>query len=151
MTAQRGKDLLIRIGDGGDPEAFTTVAGLRATSLDFNAQTIDVTNSDSADMWRELLADGVRSATVAGSGVFKDAASDAALKNAFFNQTLGNYQIVIPSFGTVTGPFKLTSLQYDGPYDGELKISLSLAPRTTSVASMPTGRSPRSWASRAVT
>jgi TP901-1 family phage major tail protein len=127
MTAQRGKDLLIKIGDGADPENFTTVAGLRATSLDFNAQTIDVTNSDSADMWRELLADGVKSATVAGSGVFKDAASDAALKSAFFNQALANYQIVIPSFGTVAGPFKLTSLQYDGPYDGELKISLSLA------------------------
>ena len=127
MTAQRGKDLLIKIGDGADPENFTTVAGLRATSLDFNAQAIDVTNSDSAEMWRELLADGVKSATVAGSGVFKDAASDAALKNAFFNQTLNNWQIAIPSFGTVTGPFKLTSLQYDGPYDGELKISLSLA------------------------
>jgi TP901-1 family phage major tail protein len=127
MTAQRGKDLLIKIGDGADPEVFTTVAGLRATSLDFNAQTIDVTNSDSAEMWRELLADGVKSATVAGSGVFKDAASDAALKTAFFNRTLNNWQIVIPSFGTVAGPFKLTALQYDGPYDGELKISLSLA------------------------
>lgn len=127
MTAQRGKDLLIKIGDGADPETFTTVAGLRATSLDFNAQTIDVTNSDSAEMWRELLADGVKSATVAGSGVFKDAASDAALKTAFFNQTLNNWQIAIPSFGTVAGPFKLTALQYDGPYDGELKISLSLA------------------------
>ena len=90
MTAQRGKDLLIKIGDGADPENFTTVAGLRATSLDFNAQTIDITNSDSVDMWRELLADGVKSATVAGSGVFKDAASDAALKTAFFNQTLNN-------------------------------------------------------------
>ena len=98
MTAQRGKDLLIKIGDGADPEVFTTVAGLRATSLDFNAQTIDVTNSDSAEMWRELLADGVKSATVAGSGVFKDAASDAALKNAFFNQTLNNWQIAIPIF-----------------------------------------------------
>jgi TP901-1 family phage major tail protein len=131
MTAQRGKDLLIKIGDGADPEVFTTVAGLRATSIDFNAQTIDVTNSDSADMWRELLADGVKSATVAGSGVFKDAASDAAsdaaLRAAFFNQTLCNWQVVIPSFGTVAGPFQLTSLQYDGPYDGELKLSLSLA------------------------
>src|SRR5215472_11126574 len=98
MTAQRGKDLLIKIGDGGAPETFATVAGLRATSLDFNAQAIDVTNSDSADMWRELLAAGVKSATVAGSGVFKDAASDAALRTAFFNQTLSNWQVVIPSF-----------------------------------------------------
>lgn len=127
MTAQRGKDLLIKIGDGGSPETFATVAGLRATGLSFNAQTIDVTNSDSADMWRELLASGVRSATITGSGVFKDAASDAAIRAAFFDQSLANWQIVIPSFGTVAGPFKIASLQYDGPYDGELKISLSLA------------------------
>jgi TP901-1 family phage major tail protein len=128
MTAQKGKDLLIKIGDGAPSEVFTTVAGLRATGLAFNAQTIDVTNADSADQWRELLAGGgVKSATVTGSGVFKDAASDAALRTAFFAQTTGNFQLLIPSFGTVTGPFKIVSLQYDGPFDGELKISLSLS------------------------
>jgi TP901-1 family phage major tail protein len=127
MSAQRGKDLLIKIGDGGSPESFTTVAGLRATTLAFNATAIDITSADSADMWRELLAAGVKSASLSGSGVFKDAASDATLRTAFFDQTLANFQIVIPHFGTVTGPFKLTQLQYEGPYDGEAKISLSLA------------------------
>ncbi len=128
MTAQRGKDLLLKIGDGGAPETFATVAGLRSTTLAFNAQTVDVTNADSVDMWRELLAGaGVKSAQVSGSGVFKDAASDAAIRAAFFGQTLGNWQIVIPSFGTVSGPFQITALHYDGPYDGELKLSLTLA------------------------
>jgi TP901-1 family phage major tail protein len=127
MTAQRGKDLLIRIGDGADPEVFTSVAGLRATTLAFNATSIDVTNSDSTDSWRELLADGVKSATLSGSGVFKDAASDAAMRGAFFNGASGNWQVVIPDFGTIQGPFRITSLQYDGPHDGELKLSLSLA------------------------
>jgi TP901-1 family phage major tail protein len=128
MSAQKGKDLLIKIGDGASPEVFTTVAGLRATQLAFNATNVDVTNADSADQWRELLAGGgVKTATVTGSGVFKDAASDAALRSAFFAQSVGNFQIAIPSFGTVTGPFKIAALQYDGPYDGELKISLSLA------------------------
>jgi TP901-1 family phage major tail protein len=127
MSAQKGKDLLIKIGDGGDPESFATVAGLRATTLAFNAQTVDITNADSANAWRELLDAGVKSATLSGNGVFKDASSDEALRAAFFNQTLPNFQIVIPNFGTVTGPFKITSLQYDGPYDGEVKISLSLA------------------------
>ncbi len=127
MSAQKGKDLLIKIGDGADPETFATVAGLRATTLAFNAQTVDITSADSANMWRELLDAGVKSATLSGSGVFKDAASDEALRTAFFNQTLPNFQIAIPNFGTVTGPFKITSLQYDGPYDGEVKISLSLA------------------------
>jgi TP901-1 family phage major tail protein len=126
MTAQRGKDLLLKIGDGASPENFTTVAGMRATTLAFNAQAIDITNADSADMWRELLNAGVKSATISGSGVFKDAASDAALRTAFFNQSLSNWQIVIPHFGTVSGPFKLASLSYEGPYDGEVKLSLSL-------------------------
>ncbi len=87
MSAQRGKDLLIKTGDGGSPEVFTTVAGLRATTLAFNAQNVDVTNADSTNAWRELLAGGgVKSATLTGSGVFKDAASDATLRTAFFGR-----------------------------------------------------------------
>jgi TP901-1 family phage major tail protein len=127
MTAQRGRDFLVKIGDGASPENFTTVAGLRSTQLTFNATTIDITSADSADMWRELLNAGVKSATIAGSGVFKDAASDLSLRAAFFTQSLTNYQIVIPSFATITGPFKLTQLHYEGTHDGEVKISLQLA------------------------
>lgn len=127
MTAQRGRDLLIKIGDGQTPETFTTVAGLRSSQLTFNATTIDITNADSTDMWRELLNAGIKSATIAGSGVFKDATSDMMLRNAFFNQTLSDYQIIIPSFGIVSGAFKLTQLHYEGPYDGEVKITLQLA------------------------
>jgi TP901-1 family phage major tail protein len=127
MTAQRGKDLLVKVGDGATPENFTTVAGLRATTLAFNAQSVDITSNDSTDLWRELLAGGgAKTATISGSGVFKDAASDAALRSAFFAQSLPNFQIVIPSFGTVSGPFKIVSLQYEGPFDGEVKITLSL-------------------------
>lgn len=128
MSAQRGKDLLIKIGDGGAPENFATVAGLRATTLAFNAQAVDATNADSAGQWRELIASaGVKSAQISGSGVFKDAASDETIRAAFFNQTAANWQVVIPDFGTVQGPFQITALQYDGPYDGELKLSLTLA------------------------
>ena len=127
MTAQRGRDLLIKIGDGGSPESFTSVAGLKTSSLAFNAQTADITNADSTDMWRELLEGGVKSASLSGSGVFKDTVSDAALRQIFFDGTTANYQIVIPDFGIVQGPFRVTQLQYDGPHDGEVKASLALA------------------------
>lgn len=127
MTAQRGRDLLIKVGDGGSPESFTSVAGLKATSLAFNAQTVDVTNADSTGMWRELLEGGIKSASLSGSGVFKDAASDATLRQAFFDGTTMNYQVVVPGFGIVEGPFRITQLQYDGPHDGEVKVSLALA------------------------
>ena len=128
MSAQPGRELLAKIGDGGTPENFTTVAGLRATTLAFNSTTVDVTNADSANQWRELLAGaGIKSASFSGSGVFKDAASDEALRAAFFNQATPDFQVVIPGFGTVQGAFQIASLQYEGPYDGEVKLSLSLA------------------------
>jgi TP901-1 family phage major tail protein len=128
MAAQKGKDLLIKLGDGGGPEVFTAIAGLRTTSLGFNAQTIDITNADSANMWRELLANaGVRQASVSGSGVFKDAASDATVRSIFFNQDLKNWKIVVPDFGEIAGAFAVTALQYEGTYDGEVRMSLTLA------------------------
>lgn len=128
MAAQKGKDLLIKLGNGGAPETFASVAGLRTTAIGFNAQTVDVTNADSANAWRELLAGaGVKQASVTGSGVFKDAASDESVRAAFFAASTPNWQIVIPSFGTIEGAFGVTSLQYEGVYNGEVTISLTLA------------------------
>ena len=119
MAAQRGKDLLLRLGDGGAPEAFTTVAGLRAKSITLNARTVDATNADSAQEWRELAPGaGVKSAAVSGSGVFVDASSDALTRTAFFNQSADNWQIVVPSFGVLEGAFLIASLAYSGDHDG---------------------------------
>ncbi|MEJ0043120.1 MAG: phage major tail protein, TP901-1 family [Rhizomicrobium sp.] len=128
MSAQKGKDLLIKIGDGASPEAFTTVAGLRATTLAFNAQSVDVTNADSADQWRELLiGGGVKSATLSGSGVFKDAALRCGAAHRLLRPGLSRLPGRDPQLRHRHRPFKLTTLSYDGPYDGELKLSLSLA------------------------
>lgn len=72
MTAQRGKDILLKIE--GAAGAFITVAGLRARTISLNAKTVDATDSDSAGRWRELLAGaGVKSAAVSGQGIFRDA------------------------------------------------------------------------------
>lgn len=127
MTAQRGKDLLLKLDETGSG-SFATVAGLRATRLAFNAETVDVTTIESPGQWRELLSGaGLRSASVAGSGIFKDAASDAALRRIFFAGTAPAFEIVIPDFGTVTGPFQLTALEFSGNHDGEAAYELSLA------------------------
>ena len=54
MAAQNGKDLLIKLDLNGD-ESFETIAGLRATRITFNAETVDVTSLESEGRWRELL------------------------------------------------------------------------------------------------
>lgn len=124
MGAQKGKDLLLKVEDGA---GFVTVAGLRARRLAFNAQTVDVTDSESAGRWRELLEGaGVRRAGLTGSGLFKDAASDALVRAAFFAGSILNYQVVIPDFGTVTAPFQVTALDYAGSHDGEVTFEIAL-------------------------
>ena len=128
MAAQKGKDILLKIGDGEEPEVFTTVAGLRARTISLNARSVDATDSDSAGRWRELLAGaGVKQASVSGAGVFRDAASDAAIRAAFFAQSADNWQLIVPDFGTLTGPFLVAALEYAGEHEGEATYAITLA------------------------
>ncbi|WP_299631196.1 phage major tail protein, TP901-1 family [uncultured Roseobacter sp.] len=127
MGAQNGKDLLIKV-DMTDSGSFTTLAGLRATRVSFNAETIDVTSLESQGGWRELLSGaGVRSVSISGSGVFRDADTDERARQLFFDGEAPNFQIVIPDFGIVEGPFQVTSIEYGGSHNGEATYELSLA------------------------
>ena len=127
MATQMGRDLLIKIdmtGSGG----FETVAGLRASRISFNAETVDVTTLDSPGGWRELLGGaGVRSAALSGSGVFRDADTDARARGLFFDGEVPDFQVVIPDFGVIEGPFQITSLEYSGEYDGEAVYEMAMA------------------------
>ena len=126
MSAQKGKDLLLKIDEDGDG-SFTTIAGLRSRRIAFNAQVVDVTDAESAGRWRELLGGaGVQRAALSGSGIFKDAASDATLRQVFFESRVVAFQAVIPDFGKVTGPFQVTALEYGGEHDGEVTFEATL-------------------------
>jgi TP901-1 family phage major tail protein len=126
MVAQKGKDLLLKIDSDGLGN-FVTVAGLRTKRLSFNSETVDVTNADSAGRWRELLAgSGVQRAAASGSGIFKDAQSDALIRTQFFNAGIAAWQLLVPDFGIVAGPFQVTALEYNGNHDGEVTFELAL-------------------------
>lgn len=125
MTAQPGKDILLKMINPDGSE--TTVAGLRTKRLSFNAQTVDITDSQSAGRWRELLSgSGQKRASLTAAGIFKDAASDARLRQAFFESEIANWQLVIPDFGTVTGAFQISSLEYAGDHDGEVTFDIAM-------------------------
>lgn len=127
MAAQNGKDLLVKIDMTGGGQ-FETAAGLRATRVSFNAETLDITSLESAGGWRELLGGaGMRSAAISGSGIFKDAATDERVRQIFFDGETPDFQVVIPDFGTVTGPFLVTAIEYGGTHDGEATFEMSLA------------------------
>src|SRR6478672_10164750 len=124
MTAQKGKDLLVKIAGGG---GYTTVAGLRTRRLSFNAETVDITHAESANRWRELLdGAGVKRASISGRGLFKDASTDALMRQTFFDGAVKNYQIVIPDFGTVQGAYQITNLEFAGEHNGEVTYDVAL-------------------------
>ncbi|MCB1332321.1 MAG: phage major tail protein, TP901-1 family [Roseivivax sp.] len=127
MGAQNGKDVLIKVDLSGDGQ-FVTLAGLRATRISFNAEAVDVTSLDSAGGWRELLSGaGVKAANIAGSGVFKDDTTGERARQIFFDGEMPDFQVILPGFGTVQGPFQIGSLEYGGSVNGEATYELSLA------------------------
>ena len=126
MAAQSGKNMLLKLDQNGSG-SFLTVAGLRTRALAFNASTVDTTDQESAGRWRELLAGGgIRRASASGAGVFKDGASDAQIRALFFAGTIRNWQLIIPDFGTVAGPFQIVALEFSADHAGEVTFELAL-------------------------
>ena len=125
MAAQKGSDILIKVDSDG-AGTFVTVGGMRSKAISLNAETVDVSDSDSANKWRELLAGaGLKNATITGSGVFKDSAGEEDVRGYFFAQTLEDFQFIVPDFGTMEGPFQVTSIDYAGEHNGEATYSMT--------------------------
>ena len=125
MAAQKGKDLLLKLDDGTGN--FVTVAGVRTRRLSLSTDTVDATDAESAGRWRELLdGAGVKRASVAGTGVFKDQASDAMIRELFFDGVIRNWQIVVPALGVIAGLFQISSLDYRGEHTAEMTFDIAL-------------------------
>ena len=124
MGAQKGKDLLIKMDDGA---GLVTVAGLRSRRIAFNAETVDVTDAESAGRWRELLEGaGVRRSSISGRGLFRDGASDALVRQTFFDGAIRACQVIVPDFGRIDGLFQITSLEFSGEHNGEVTFDIAL-------------------------
>ena len=126
MAAQSGKEMLLKLDQTGSG-SFLTVAGLKTRSLALNTASIDVTDAESAGRWRELLdGAGIKRASVSGNGIFKDQTSDEQIRALFFSGTIRNWQLILPDFGTLQGPFQITALEFSGDHAGEVTFDMAL-------------------------
>ena len=64
---------------------------------------------------------------MSGQGVFRDAASDALIREAFFAQATRTWRLIVPDFGVLEGPFLVSALEYAGEHEGEATFAISLA------------------------
>ena len=131
MAKQLGRSLLIKIGDGAGSEAFTTIAGLNSKSITINNSSIDVTTPDATTPggapWASNL-NGLKSVSISGDGIFLDESAQEGRLNTIATAAdpVANFEIVVPDFGTYSGEFRVTSLEFGGETEGATTFSLSL-------------------------
>ena len=126
MAAQKGILFLLKVGDGGGPETFTTVGGLKTASFNINTASVDVTNMGSNGM-RELLAGaGIQTMSLSGNGVFTDSAAEEIVRANAAANSIDNYQIVAGNGDTWQGAFLIKSYQRSGNFDGAEAFTISL-------------------------
>jgi len=126
VSAQKGSAFLLKVGDGGTPLAYATVAGLRTTQMSVNGEAVNVTSKDSGG-WRELLSGaGVRSVSVAGSGIFTGSAAEVRLKGNALAGVIDDYELSFEAGERMRGRFLVTRLDYAGDFNGERTYTLSL-------------------------
>jgi len=126
MAAERGSAFLLKIGDGSSPPGFTTVAGLKTTQLSINGDPVAITNKGSGG-WRELLSGaGVRSVSVAASGIFTGSSAEAQVRSLALTGALQDYELSFESGERMQGDFLVTRLEYAGDFNGERNYTLAL-------------------------
>lgn len=130
MAKQLGRALLVKIGDGADPEVFSNLCGLNSKALTINNSSIDVTTPDCSTpggaLWTETL-NGLKNVTVTGDGFFEDSASETRMNTvAMAADNSCNFTVTVPAFGTYAGAFRIASLEFGGETEGGVTYSLSL-------------------------
>lgn len=126
MTAERGSAFLLKIGSGGETPSYATVAGLKTTQLSINGDAVAITNKDSGG-WRELLSGaGVRSVSVAASGIFTGSAAETQVRGLALGGGIEKYELSFESGERMRGDFLVTRLEYAGDFNGERNYTLAL-------------------------
>lgn len=130
MAKQLGRAMLVKIGDGATTEVFNNLCGLNSKSISINNTSIDVTTPDCTTpegiLWQQSLA-GLKSVSLSGDGIFEDSAAELRANTiAMQTDNQVNMEIVVVDFGTYSGAFRISSLEYGGASEGGQTFSIAL-------------------------
>jgi len=124
---------LLKIGDGGSPESFTTIAEVKDISgPSLSLDTEDVTSHASSGGWEEHIGTILRSGEVSFDINFipTHATHDAStgLIADMKNRTVRNFQLVFPDASSTTWAFSalVTGFEPSEPVAGSLGASVTL-------------------------
>lgn len=127
MAREHGRNCLLKVGDGADPEVFTTLPGQRNTRATINGNPIDVTTKDD-DGWGATIT-GTRQMTVTVEGIaeWPEPTIFQRMRQAARDGTVINVQVVYSSNGDMDEvPAYVTSLEMGGSNDSGTEYSATL-------------------------
>src|SRR4051812_49117160 len=102
MTAQDGALVLIKVGNGGGPETFTTIGGLRMSEMLLHSHILEATNVESGACQALLGNAGIRSFSISGSGLFTNSASEETIRGYAFSGSANNYKFIFANGNYIT-------------------------------------------------
>lgn len=129
MVAQKGRFLILKLGDGGDPESFTTIAAGTTNAMTINNESVDISNKTAGAQRQLLEGAGITSMSTTMSGVFTVDTQQDLLEEAAFGNTHNNFQIVIPDGAsniTYEGSFMVASFAFTGEHNGAVTFEATL-------------------------
>jgi len=126
MPSQNGRDLLLKIGNGGNPETFTTIGAARTVEMALENEPVDATAMNSGGIVTLQADAGIQSLQIALQGLFKDSAAEETLRAAAFNRTANNYQLLFPTGAVYAAAFVIADYRRSGSYDGLESFTVTL-------------------------
>jgi predicted secreted protein len=131
--ATAGFGTLLKIGDGGTPETFTTIAEVQNISgPGLKMETVDVTSHSSTGAWRQKVATLLDAGDVTFDVLFSPTApthsQTSGLLRDMKNRTARNFTLTFPNVGATvwTFPAYVTGFEPGEPVDGALTASVTL-------------------------
>lgn len=125
MAKACGILFLLQVEDTAGSDTWTSIASLRDTSLSINNEQVDITDKGSASK-RVLLACGINSMSISGSGLFDTDATLAIVHAKALDGSLYNYKLISDLGDSYEGAFQVASLERTGSYNGAEEYSISL-------------------------
>ena len=127
MTIYKGKDLIIKIGNGSSPsEIFTEIEGVMSSSVKYQNQFFDNSNVVSND-WQQINASlATKSIIVNMDGIYHSSNPANLLRAAAFSGSDTNFEIIFGSGDKIAGSFIVSEYERTAKEKSEEYFKVSL-------------------------
>ena len=126
MPSQKGRDFLLKIGDGGTTEIFTSIGAARTNAMVVNNNPVDDTAMGDAGIQSMVVDAGVQTLQINIDGLFKDDVAEETLRAAAMDRTVNNFQLAFPNGDIYQAAFIIQDYNRSGSHDGLETFSASL-------------------------